>query len=200
MATVLVIESSARQSGSVSRSLSADFIAHWQLANPQDQVIVRDVAGQPLPHLDQHLLGGWMKPVAEQSAQEQAADARSHALIAELQAADVLVIAAPMYNFGVPSTLKAWVDHVLRAGATFRYGEAGPVGLLSGKRAVLISARGGVYAGTPIDFVEPYLLQVLRFIGITEVECVRAEGLNMGEGVAAAGLAQARSSLQAIPV
>lgn len=200
MANILVVESSARREGSVSRRLAEEFIQRWLAANPADQIVVRDVAAQPLPHLDMHLLGGWMKPAAEQSAEEQAADARSRALIAELQAADVLVLSTPMYNFGIPSTLKAWLDHVLRAGMTFRYSENGPVGLLEGKRGVVISARGGVYAGTAIDFVEPYLQQALKFIGITEVECVHAEGMNLGESAAASGVAQARSSLEAIVV
>src|SRR5699024_9065362 len=106
---------------------------------------VRDLAKQPLPHLDMDLLGGWMKPADQQNAAEQAAAQRSDALVAELKAADVLVLAAPMYNFAIPSTLKAWLDHVLRAGVTFQYTANGPQGLLTGKRAYVLTARGGIY-------------------------------------------------------
>lgn len=198
MSNVLVIESSARQQGSVSRRLAGEFIERWKAANPADQVVVRDVAANPLPHLDLDLLGGWMKPVEEQSDAEKAADARSRALIAELQAADVVVLTAPMYNFGVPSTLKAWVDHVCRAGVTFRYTENGPVGLLDGKRGVVVSARGGIHAGQPHDHVEPYLVSVLKFIGISEVDCVHAEGINLGAELAEKGVSAARDALQAV--
>ena len=144
MSRVLVIESSARQEGSVSRQLTADFIARWQAVHPQDQLTIRDLARQPVPHLDETLLGGWMKPAEQQTEAEQAAAARSSELTEELLAADVLVLAAPMYNFAIPSTLKSWLDHVLRAGVTFKYTETGPQGLLSGKRAFVVAARGGV--------------------------------------------------------
>ena len=195
MANVLLIESSVRNSDSVSRTLADEYL---QRLPEGSQVVVRDVAANPLPHLDSDLLSGWMVPEVEQSEEQKAAAARSAELIAELQAADVLVIATPMYNFGIPSTLKAWLDHVLRAGVTFRYTENGPLGLLEGKRAVIISARGGVYAGTPIDFVEPYLVQVMKFIGITDIDCVHAEGMNLGEEVAASGVAAAREVLAGV--
>lgn len=195
MSNVLVIESSVRQEGSVSRQLSGEFVARWQHNHPQDRLTVRDLAREPLPHLDADLLGGWMKPQEQQSAAEQAALARSNRLIAELQAADVLVLAAPMYNFAIPSTLKAWLDHVLRAGVTFQYTAEGPQGLLKGKRAFVLTARGGVYAGGPFDQQEPYLRQALGFIGIDEVTFIHAEGLNMGDGAAEQGLARAREQL-----
>ncbi|MBX9914538.1 MAG: FMN-dependent NADH-azoreductase, partial [Pseudomonadaceae bacterium] len=151
MSNILLIESSARQQGSVSRQLSGQFIAQWQAAHPADQVIVRDLALQPVPHLDSHLLGGWMTPAEQQTADEQTALARSNVLTDELLAADVLVLAAPMYNFAIPSTLKAWLDHVLRAGVTFKYTDTGPQGLLTGKRAFVLTARGGIYAGSGLD-------------------------------------------------
>ena len=125
MSRILVIESSARQQGSVSRQLTADFIAQWQAAHPQDEVTVRDLAKQPVPHLDETLLAGWMKPSEQQNDAEKAAAARSNELTDEVLAADVLVLAAPMYNVAIPSTLKAWLDHVLRAGVTFKYTETG---------------------------------------------------------------------------
>jgi FMN-dependent NADH-azoreductase len=195
MSHVLVIESSARQQGSVSRQLTQQFIQQWQAAHPQDQIQVRDLALQPVPHLDANLLGGWMTPAEQQSEAEQAALARSNALTDELLAADLLVLAAPMYNFGIPSTLKAWLDHVLRAGVTFKYTENGPVGLLHGKRAVVLTARGGVYAGTALDHQEPYLRQALAFVGITDVTFINAEGLAMGNGAAEQGLAKASQQL-----
>lgn len=198
MSTLLLIESSVRQRDSVSRQLSEEFVAQWRQANPGGRVLSRDLAREPLPHLDADLLGGWMKPAAEQSAAEQAALARSDQLIEELLAADVLVLGAPMYNFAIPSTLKAWLDHVLRAGVTFKYTEQGPRGLLQGKRAYVLTARGGLYAGGPLDQQEPYLRQALGFIGIDDVQFVHAEGLNMGGDSAAQGLARARARLAEI--
>lgn len=195
MSQILVIESSARQQDSVSRALTAQFIAQWQATHPADNIQVRDLARDPVPHLDSTLLGGWMTPGDQQSEAEKAALARSNQLTEELLAADVLVLAAPMYNFAIPSTLKAWLDHVLRAGLTFKYTETGPQGLLTGKRAFVLTARGGVYAGSPLDHQEPYLRQVLAFIGIHEVEFIHAEGLNMGGEFQEKGLARAKAQL-----
>ncbi|RRW38696.1 FMN-dependent NADH-azoreductase [Ectopseudomonas oleovorans] len=195
MSRILVIESSARQQGSVSRELTQQFIANWQAAHPADQVQVRDLAAEPVPHLDATLLGGWMTPSEQQNDAEKAALARSNQLTDELLAADVLVLAAPMYNFAIPSTLKAWLDHVLRAGVTFKYTETGPQGLLTGKRAFVLTARGGIYAGSALDYQEPYLRQVLAFIGIHDVQFIHAEGLNLGAEFSEKGLAQAKAKL-----
>ncbi|MDL5598393.1 FMN-dependent NADH-azoreductase [Metapseudomonas otitidis] len=195
MSRVLIVESSARQQGSISRQLTAEFIAQWKAAHPADEVVVRDLAQETVPHLDSDLLGGWMKPADQQNDAERAALARSNRLTEELLAADVLMLAAPMYNFGIPSTLKAWLDHVLRAGVTFKYTETGPQGLLSGKRAFVLTARGGVYAGGPLDHQEPYLRQALAFIGIHDVTFIHAEGLNMGAEFQEKGIAQARAQL-----
>ncbi|SFW15479.1 FMN-dependent NADH-azoreductase [Pseudomonas sp. NFACC19-2] len=195
MSRILVIESSARQQGSVSRELTQQFIANWQAAHPADQVQVRDLAAEPVPHLDATLLGGWMTPSEQQNDAEKAALARSNQLTDELLAADVLVLAAPMYNFAIPSTLKAWLDHVLRAGVTFKYTETGPQGLLTGKRAFVLTARGGIYAGSALDHQEPYLRQALAFIGIHDVQFIHAEGLNLGAEFSEKGLAQAKAKL-----
>ena len=195
MSQLLVIESSARHEGSISRQLTQDFIAQWQAQQSHAQVVVRDVAKEPLPHLDSDLLAGWMLPKEEQTAAQQAAALRSDQAIEQLLAADVLLLAAPMYNFSIPSTLKAWFDHVLRAGVTFKYTEQGPQGLLSGKRAVVLTARGGVHAGLPSDHQEAYLRQVLGFMGIDDVQFVHAEGLNMGQGSATQGLNKAQQAL-----
>lgn len=198
MSRVLIIESSARQQDSTSRQLTRDFIAQWQAANPADSITVRDVALNPLPHLDSTLLGGWMKPEDQRSAEEVQALARSNELTDEVLAADVLVLAAPMYNFTIPSTLKAWLDHVLRAGVTFKYTETGPQGLLTGKRAYVLTARGGIHAGAASDHQEPYLRQVMAFIGIHDVTFIHAEGLNMGGDFHEKGLNQAKAQLAAV--
>ena len=195
MSNVLIIESSARQQDSISRQLTQQFISQWQAAHPADQITVRDLAVNPVPHLDANLLGGWMKPAEQQTEAEQAAAARSSELTEELLAADVLVLAAPMYNFAIPSTLKSWLDHVLRAGVTFKYTETGPQGLLTGKRAFVLTARGGVYSGSALDHQEPYLRQALAFVGIHDVTFIHAEGLNLGAEFLEKGLAQAREQL-----
>ena len=198
MSNVLIIESSARQQGSFSRQLTRQFISQWQAARPADHVTVRDLALNPVPHLDANLLGGWMKPEAQRSADEQASLNRSDELTDEVLGADVLVLAAPMYNFAIPSTLKAWLDHVLRAGVTFKYTETGPQGLLTGKKAYVLTARGGLYAGSTSDHQEPYLRQVLAFIGIHDVTFIHAEGLNLGGDFQEKGLNQAKARLTAI--
>ena len=198
MSNVLIIESSARQQGSFSRQLTRQFISQWQAARPADHVTVRDLALNPVPHLDANLLGGWMKPEAQRSADEQASLKRSDELTDEVLGADVLVLAAPMYNFAIPSTLKAWLDHVLRAGVTFKYTETGPQGLLTGKKAYVLTARGGLYAGSTSDHQEPYLRQVLAFIGIHDVTFIHAEGMNLGGDFQEKGLNQAKARLTAI--
>lgn len=198
MSRVLIIESSARQQDSVSRHLTQAFISQWKAAHPTDEINVRDVAANPLPHLDSILLGGWMKPEDQRSVDERDALARSDVLTDELLAADVLVMAAPMYNFAIPSTLKAWLDHVLRAGITFKYTPTGPQGLLTGKRAFVLTARGGIHMGATSDHQEPYLRQVMAFIGIHDVTFIHAEGLNMSSDFHEKGLNQAKAQLAAV--
>ena len=198
MSRVLVIESSARQQDSISRQLTRDFVSQWQAAHPADQVTQRDLAVNPVPHLDANLLGGWMKPEDQRNSDELQALARSNELTDEVLAADVLVLAAPMYNFTIPSTLKAWLDHVLRAGVTFKYTDTGPQGLLTGKRAYILTARGGIHAGASSDHQEPYLRQVMAFIGIHDVTFIHAEGLNMGGDFHEKGLNQAKAQLAAV--
>ena len=198
MSNVLIIESSARQQGSFSRQLTQQFVSQWQAAHPADQVTLRDLALNPVPHLDANLLGGWMKPEAQRNADEQSSLQRSNELTDELLAADVLMLAAPLYYFAIPSTLKAWLDHVLRAGVTFKYTETGPQGLLTGKKAYVLTARGGLYAGSTSDHQEPYLRQVLAFVGIHGVTFIHAEGMNLGGDFQEKGLNQAKASLSAI--
>jgi FMN-dependent NADH-azoreductase len=152
------------------------------------RVIVRDLASEPLPHLTAERFKAFATAPAERSTNQARIAAESDALVAELAAADVLVIGLPMYNFGVPSTLKAYFDHVARAGVTFRYTANGPEGLLRGKRAYVIATRGGKHAGTPSDLQSAFVRQFLGFIGITDVEFVYAEGLALGEESRAAAL------------
>lgn len=156
----------------------------------------RDLVAEALPHLEASELGAWQVPAEERSAEQRELAERSDALIRELLDHDVLVLAVPLYNLGIPSQLKAWFDRVLRAGETFRYTESGPRGLVEGKRAVILAARGGQYAGTEMDSQTPHLKGMLGLIGITEVDVVFAEGLNMGKRDAA--IEEARQAIDAL--
>ncbi|OIQ38848.1 MAG: FMN-dependent NADH-azoreductase [Roseobacter sp. MedPE-SWde] len=186
--TVLHIDSSARAENSVTRSLSAEITARLS----PDHVIRRDLA-TPLPLLDEAWVGANFTPADQRSDEQKALLAQSDALIAELKQADTIVIGTPIYNFSVPSTLKAWIDLVARAGVTFSYSEAGPKGLLEGKRAIIAVASGGTQAGSDIDFATTYLRHVLGFIGITNVELVAADQLSMD---AEGSMARAKSAIE----
>lgn len=156
----------------------------------------RDVVANALPHLAIEELGAWQTPIEERTADQQALAGRSDELLAELRAHDVLVLAVPMYNLGIPSQLKAWFDRVLRAGETFRYTENGPQGLIEGKRAIIMAARGGQFAGTERDSQLPHLKTMLGLMGISEVDVVFAEGLNMGNAHRDAALTEAFQALE----
>lgn len=181
MSTVLVITSSALGEASVSSQLVEETVARLRSHDPAIRIIARDLGRNPVPHLDTDsatALRG--EPVNEAQV---AARSLSDGLIAELKAADTIIIGAPMYNFGMPSTLKAWFDHVLRAGITFSYSESGPEGLLKGKRALVIESRGGLYSEGPMqvmDAQEPHLRNLLGFMGVTDVTFLRAEKLAFG--------------------
>ena len=167
---LLHLDTSALGANSVTRELSAAIVARWQDAVPGLSVDYRDLDTNPLPHLTGDVLTGLN---AE-------AKAEGDATMDQFLASDVIVIGAPMYNFGIPSTLKAWIDRIAVAGKTFRYTEKGPEGLATGKRAIVASGRGGVYGdASPADFQEAYLRQVLGFLGVTDIEFVRAEGLGL---------------------
>ncbi|MGI3130412.1 FMN-dependent NADH-azoreductase [Halopseudomonas pachastrellae] len=198
MKKILVVQSSARQEGSLTREYTAQLVRQIEAANPGSWVVTRDLGAEPVPHLDATLLGGWMKPAEEQTEAEKAASALSNQLVDELLASDIVVIGSSMYNFGITSTLKAWFDHVLRAGRTFKYTEAGPVGLTPDRKVYVVTARGGRYVGSPLDFQEPYVRQLLGFIGITDVEFVNVEGQSMGPEEAAKGRAEADEVLAAL--
>jgi FMN-dependent NADH-azoreductase len=182
MSHLLVINSSAAGAASVSKQLIDETVARLRAADPALVVVERDLGANPVPHLTIDSTAAIRGAEPANDAQR-AAKALSDSLVAELKAADTLIIGAPMYNFGIPSTLKSWFDHVLRAGVTFKYGESGPVGLLEGKRAIVVESRGGLYSSGPtqaLDSQEPHLRTMLGYIGIKDVTFVRAEKLGYG--------------------
>jgi FMN-dependent NADH-azoreductase len=196
MKTLLQINSSLYAGDGQSSRLATRFVDLWRAANPGASVLLRDLAREPVPHLDAQRFGAFLaKEGARDSAQKEVV-AYSNLLIGELKRADVIVLGLPMYNFGVPSTLKAYFDHVARAGVTFRYTGKGALGLLTGKQAYVFAARGGMYAGTPADSQTGYVRAFLRFLGIEQVEFVYAEGLAISEPSRQAALAQALSATE----
>lgn len=196
MTTLLQINASLFSSNGQSSRLSEQFVTAWREANPQGQVVARDLAAAPVPHLDAQRFGAFLSKPDERTAQQQAVVDFSDALIEELRNADVVALGLPLYNFGVPSILKAYFDHIARAGVTFRYTENGPVGLLTGKKVYVFATRGGKYAGSPLDTQTGYVRDFLRFIGIDDVEFVYAEGLNLGEESKQSALAAASASIR----
>jgi len=196
MSKVLVLKSSILAGYSQSNQL-ADFYAEEARAKGND-VTVRDLAAQPIPVLDGELVGALRPSDAPLSPRQQEALALSDELIAELQAHDTVVIAAPMYNFNIPTQLKNYFDLIARAGVTFRYTEAGPEGLVKGKRAVILSSRGGIHKDTPSDLLTPYVKLFLGFIGITDVNFVFAEGIAYGPEVATKAASDAKDAIKQI--
>src|SRR5437867_4028960 len=176
---ILQIKSSAFSGNGQASSLADQFVADLRAQNPRVQVVERDLAAEPVPHLDGARVGAFFAKPEERTAEQKAVIAYSDALIDELRRADVIVLGLPMYNFGVPSQLKGWFDHIARAGETFKYTEKGAVGLLTGKKAYVFAARGGVYGENHSQ--TEWLRQILGFVGITDVEFVYAEGLALGE-------------------
>lgn len=177
MKTLLRIDSSLFGENSASSRLTARYAEEWLRQNPDGRVVHRHLGEDPVPHLDGAGFQSFSLEPAERDAHQSATATRSDALIRELQQADALVIGAPMYNFSISSNLKSWIDHVARAGVTFRYTSEGPQGLLDMERITVISTRGGRYAGTENDNQVPYLRQVLGFLGLDDVQFVFAEGL-----------------------
>lgn len=195
MKTLLQIQSSIFSSGGQSSRLAERFIAGWRASNPGGKVIVRDLAKDPVPHLDAARFGAFLAKVEERTPAQQAVVDYSDALIAELRRADVVVLGLPLYNFGLPSTLKAYFDHVGRAGVTFKYTEKGPVGLLTGKKVYVFAARGGMYAGTPNETQTPFIRTFLSFIGMSDIEFVYAEGLAISEASKEQGISRAHAAI-----
>lgn len=194
---ILQINASARREGANSTKVANRVTERLQAAHPGATVTLRDLAANPVPALDEAMLGALFTPAEQRSAEQAAAVAGYDALIAELQAHDAIVLGVPMYNFGVSSQLKNWIDAVARAGVTFQYTATGPEGLVKGKTVYVAFARGGIYRDTPNDSQTPYLKSVLGFLGMTDLRFVFAEGLNMGPEAAAKGFAQAEADLEA---
>ncbi|HLL29862.1 MAG TPA: NAD(P)H-dependent oxidoreductase [Allosphingosinicella sp.] len=199
MTNILIIDSAATGEASVSRRLTGQLEAILRGRGPM-RIVHRDVGTRTIPHLTAETTPAIRGAEAETDAARDAL-ALSDELIAELEAADLVVIGAPMYNFGIPSTLKAWFDHVLRAGITFRYSEAGPEGLVKGKKAIVVESRAGLYStgpSAPMDSQEPHLRTLLGFMGIDDVAFVRAEKLAFGPEAAAASIAEAIEALRSL--
>ncbi|TDT43938.1 FMN-dependent NADH-azoreductase [Halospina denitrificans] len=196
MTTILQLNNSVFGDNGQSSQLADEFVAKRLEAEPNVRVIRRDLAAEPVDHLNGERFKAALTSPEERSPAQAREAALADTLIEELQAADEVVIAAPTYNFNVASTLKAWFDHVARAGTTFRYTENGPQGLLTGKTAYVFVTSGGQYAGTDLDFQKPYIQHFLGFLGIGNVHFVRAEGLAMGEQTSQAALTEAGEAMQ----
>ena len=196
MKTLLQLNTSIHSDAGESSRLSGDLVSAWRARNPGGSVIVRDLAREPVPHLTAERFQAFLSKPGERTLEQQSVVNYSDRLIGELRRADTIVIGLPMYNFGVPSMLKAYFDHVARAGETFRYTEKGAVGLLTGKKAYVLATRGGLYAGTALDTQTAYVRTFLGFLGITDVEFAYAEGLAMGDAGKQAGLARAKTYIE----
>ena len=178
MTTLLQINASINDDNGQSSQLANQFVAAFRTRIPNAKIVLRNVAAaEPVPHLNAERFGAFITKAEERNAEQHAVVAYSDKLIDELKRADVIVLGLPMYNFGVPSQLKAYFDHVARAGVTFKYTDKGPVGQLTGKKVYVFAARGGLYAGTPMDTQTSYVRDFLRFLGMADVEFVYAEGL-----------------------
>ena len=196
MSKLLHIDSSILGGNSVSRQLTAQIVASWRAGHPGTEVSYLDLAADTPSHLSAESLGFRMPAGSDLSDAQKRENAVSEALVSQFLAADVIVVGAPLYNFAIPSQLKAWIDRIAQVGRTFKYTEKGPVGLAGGKTVIVASARGGVYstseAMTALEHQESYLKVVFGFFGITDVRFVRAEGLAMGEAAKTAALAAAQ--------
>lgn len=198
MTKILHINSSVRSADSISRKVTREFLNKWQTREPNAVIVERDLAANPLPHLTEQTLGAFFTPADKRTPEQVQIAKLSESLVQELFDADIIVIGAPMYNFSITSGLKAWVDHVARAGVTFKYGENGPVGLLTGKKVYIFTTSGGVYSQGPaavMDFAGTYLRAVLGFIGLADVKVIYSEGLAMGDASVDTALAQTSNTI-----
>jgi FMN-dependent NADH-azoreductase len=202
MSNLLLITSSLFGDQSKSAQIAGEFVESWRRAHPGTAVTQRELTPDSMPHLSLDALGALLIQAEQRTAEQRASVVFDDRLIEELEAADVIVLAVPMYNFSIPSTLKAWIDHVARAGRTFRYTAAGPEGLLKGKKVFVITGRGGFYSGDSpakvLDFQEPYLRSVLGFLGLDDVTFIHVEGLKVSPETAEQGIARARERIAAI--
>ena len=193
---ILQITSSLRGEQSESNRVANSIVAKLVAANPNANVVTRDLARQPHPQLDEAALGALFTPTESRTAEQSARVALDDALIAQVQAADVVVIGAPMYNFGIPVQLKSWFDAIARAGVTFRYTENGPEGLLKGKKVFVATARGGIYP-SDADPQVPFVRMLLNFLGMTDQTFVYSAAQSMGPEAAAKGQAEADATVAA---
>lgn len=196
--TLLQLKTSIFGEAGQSSRLADAFVARQLAAAPGTEIIVRDLAREPVPHLTAERFGAFLAGPEARTPEQRAVAAYSDRLIDELQRADTIALGLPMYNFGIPSMLKAYFDHVARAGVTFRYTDKGPVGMLTGKKAWVFATRGGRYAGTPQDLQTAYVRSFLAFLGVTDVEFVYAEGLAVSDASKAAALAGAGNEIERI--
>ena len=198
MANLLFVSSSLFGDGSQSRLIANEFIDRWRQSHPSTTVVERELTAGSIPHLSLAAFAASMTAADTRSSAERQAAALADALIEEVEAADVIVLAAPMYNFSIPSTLKAWIDHITRSGRTFRYGAAGAEGLLKGRKVFVITGRGGIYSDSSpakgMDFQEPYLRAMLGFLGL-DVTFIHVEGLKISPEAAASGIERARKAI-----
>ena len=196
MKRILWVSSNLHGVPSYSQSIAQRIVDELKSRIPDAEVVVRDVANQPLPHAGAGFVTGRRLPYGEHNADQAEAIAASDVLVAELQAADVVVVSVPMHNFSVPSALKAWIDQIVRPGVTVTYSASGPVGSLRGKKVILVLGRGGIYSEGPMqafDFQEPYLRAILGFIGMVDIRVVRIEGVALGEAALARAVDNARA-------
>lgn len=198
MSKVLVLKSSILAGYSQSNQLVDHFVEEWKAAHGSDELTIRDLAANPVPVLDGELVGAMRPSDTPLTPRQQEALDLSDELINEINAHDTIVIAAPMYNFNIPTQLKNYFDLIARAGVTFRYTSNGPEGLITGKKVVVISSRGGIHKDTPSDLLTPYLKLFLGFLGMTEVKFVFAEGIAYGPEVATKAANDAKEALKEI--
>nr|WP_010131540.1 FMN-dependent NADH-azoreductase [Microbulbifer agarilyticus] len=197
---LLVVKSSVFAGGGQSSMLAEKFVQNWRDQYPDAEVAERDLSAHPVPHLDASRIGALFSAPDGRTVEQQAVLDYADELLAEVTSADAIVLAVPMYNFGVPSQLKAWLDHLARAGVSFKYTETGPVGLLQDKPVYILAARGGVYHAAGQDYQAPFLRQFFGLLGITSLEFVYAEGLNMGEDAKQQALAEAEQQIASLIV
>jgi len=198
MTRVLYLQSSLFGEDGQSSLLARRFIDGYRARNPETELITRDLINDGVPHLDVNRAGALRGFATDLDASQQAALAQSDHLVAELKSADLVVLGLPMYNFGAPTQFKAWIDHIARAGVTFRYTENGPVGLLADRPVRVFAAHGGIHAGQPHETSTTFVKKIFAFMGIEDVEFVYAEGLNMGEDVKLESLARAEARIDAL--
>ncbi|HEY6632769.1 MAG TPA: FMN-dependent NADH-azoreductase [Rhizobiaceae bacterium] len=201
MSSILLVTSSPRGAASHSTRVATELAARLREANPGTRLVVRDLSAHPLPHIDADYTTGIYTPADARTERQSEVVAVSDAIVDELFAADTVILATGFINFSISSTLKSWIDHIARSGRTFSYGENGPKGLVTGKKVYIVLASGGIYsegAAVQMDHAIPYLRNVLGFMGMTDIEVVRVEGVGMGPDATAAALDKATARIEAL--